>query len=218
MKPQLIAATLALATLAAPLRAHPHVFIDTSVTVVFDDAGRVAGVRLVWLYDDFFSLLLTEDMGLDPDGDMVLTEAELQELSDFVLDWPEGFAGDLTLEHGGVALPLGPRQAAQVRLVDGRMEESHYRPLQTPVAASDAPLIVAPYDPYYYTAHIVDEVIGLEGGAGCAARLHPADIAAAQTQAEQILFGRSIDQFGPEENLPEVGHLFADRVEVTCAP
>ena len=64
-----------LALLAAPLLAHPHVFVDATVEVL-TDAGAVTGVRLVWSYDDFFSLMLTEDLGVDTDGDLILTDAE----------------------------------------------------------------------------------------------------------------------------------------------
>ena len=57
--------------------AHPHVFIDATIEVIFDDKGLAEGVRIGWTYDEYFSLLIIEDRGLDPDYDNVLTpEAE----------------------------------------------------------------------------------------------------------------------------------------------
>ena len=65
---------LGCALLAAPVaQAHPHVFVEVGLRFVSQPDGRLSGVEVTWRYDDFFSLLVLEDRGLDPDGDMVLT-------------------------------------------------------------------------------------------------------------------------------------------------
>ena len=81
---------------ATPLaHAHPHVFVDTRMAVTVAD-GKAVRIDVTWTWDDFFSLLIFEDMGLDPDGDAILTEAELDVLRGFDFEvWPEGFEGDL---------------------------------------------------------------------------------------------------------------------------
>ncbi len=58
-----------IAALACPMTAtaHPHIFVEAEVRVVFDNEGRVS-VALDWYYDDLFSLLVTSDLGLDMDG------------------------------------------------------------------------------------------------------------------------------------------------------
>jgi ABC-type uncharacterized transport system substrate-binding protein len=61
----------ALLLLPAPALAHPHVFVDASVEVVFDAQNRATGLRIGWTYDDLFSLMIVEDRGLDPDYDSV---------------------------------------------------------------------------------------------------------------------------------------------------
>ncbi len=51
-------ALLGLVMLAAtplPALAHPHIFIDAKATIVFDDAGDVAGIRHSWTFDESFS-------------------------------------------------------------------------------------------------------------------------------------------------------------------
>src|SRR6056297_2811011 len=71
------ALALLLTTLCAPAAwAHPHVFVDVTLRFLPDAEGRLTGVEVTWAYDDFFSLLVLEDRGLDADGDMILTEAE----------------------------------------------------------------------------------------------------------------------------------------------
>ena len=91
--------------------AHPHVFIDTGLEFIVDDAGQLTHVRVTWVYDEFYSLLVLEDMKLDQDADGVLTDAEEQVLAGFDAQWVEGYNGDLVvqaihegLEHGCVAL------------------------------------------------------------------------------------------------------------------
>ena len=46
---------LGLFALSAPALAHPHIFIDAKVTVVFDDAGNIAGLKQDWSFDKAFS-------------------------------------------------------------------------------------------------------------------------------------------------------------------
>ncbi|HMO72532.1 MAG TPA: DUF1007 family protein, partial [Paracoccaceae bacterium] len=55
-----LALTIALFA-AAPAGAHPHIFIDTGLEVIFDGQGRPAAVRVSWTYDDFYSLLMIVD-------------------------------------------------------------------------------------------------------------------------------------------------------------
>ena len=39
-------------TAPAPARAHPHMFLDTSLQVMLDASLRVASVQITWVYDD----------------------------------------------------------------------------------------------------------------------------------------------------------------------
>ena len=66
--------------LAQPAMAHPHIFIDAKVAVVFDDAGRIATLRNSWTFDTAFSVWMVQ--GLDTNGDGVVSPEEMQELAD----------------------------------------------------------------------------------------------------------------------------------------
>jgi ABC-type uncharacterized transport system substrate-binding protein len=212
----LIAASLLAGLAATPAFAHPHVFVETEVNIVFDETGAVAGVQLTWVYDDFFSFLLTTDLGIDPDGDMILTEDEAQVLSDYVLNWPADFGGDLFIYQRGQALALAPPQQGAVSFRDGRVRESHIRPLVQPVVA-DVPVEVQVYDPFYYVAYDVIGQIGMGGRDGCAAVMKKADLNLAYALVDELLYGRPASDVGPDEEFPEVGYAFADTVTVTCA-
>lgn len=71
---------LVLFGLVQPAMAHPHIFIDAKVAVVFDDAGRIATLRNSWTFDTAFSVWMVQ--GLDTNGDGVVSPEEMQELAD----------------------------------------------------------------------------------------------------------------------------------------
>ena len=102
---------ITLLTCCLPVSAipHPHVYIDTGLEFIVDETGQLTHVRVTWVYDEFYSLLLAEEMGLDVDGDGNTTKDEDQFLSGFDMHWVEGYNGDLVVSMNGTALALsGP--------------------------------------------------------------------------------------------------------------
>jgi ABC-type uncharacterized transport system substrate-binding protein len=218
LKRMLRSAALAFALCVAPvpLAAHPHVFVEAQVSLVFEGDALV-GVRLTWTYDDFFSLLLTEDLGVDPDGDMVLTPEEAEIVRASVLDWPADYAGDLVVTGPAGPLSLGARAEADVTVTGGRVVESHLRMLAAPVAPGAEGVTVQVYDPFYYVAYTVVGDIAVEGSDACTPAYQAADLNAAYSMLDELLYGRPASDFEAEEDFPMVGAAFADTVTVTCA-
>jgi ABC-type uncharacterized transport system substrate-binding protein len=72
------------------------------------------------------------------------------------------------------------------------------------------------YDPTFYTAYEISRGVTVEGGTGCAAELVPADLDAAYTMLEELLYGPRSTEWS-EDEFPEVGEAFADEVRLTCA-
>ena len=81
MKPALLAlvSLVALAGLAQPAQAHPHVWITAEAEIVYAADGKVSGVRHHWTFDAGYSAYLTQ--GLDKNGDGKLTPDELQDMA-----------------------------------------------------------------------------------------------------------------------------------------
>lgn len=204
----------ALCFCAAPAWAHPHVFVDATVELVFDDQNQMTGVRLVWTYDEFFSLLLAQDLLIDADADGELTETETAQLTAMVANWPPEFLGDLYIMQNDAPAIFAAPVNHTVVMQQGRVIETHFRPLTTPLIAT-TPITVQVYDPSYYTAYDLTGVT-LAGGQGCATALQAADKDTADKMTEALLFGRPADQVGPDEQFPEVGHAYADTITVTC--
>lgn len=200
-----------LAALLAPgaARAHPHVFVETGLTLVAGPGGGLAGIEVTWRYDPLYSLLLLEDMELDGDGDGMLEPAELARLDGFDLNWIEGFEGDLYMRDAAGPLRLGPPEGRGTRVEDGQIVSSHFRAIEG--AGGHGPWQIEAYDPTYYTAY--DLSLGVTAPEGCELRITPADLDRAYTLVEEALYATPAD---PEGNFPEVGEAFADKVLVTC--
>ena len=196
---------------AIPARAHPHVFVDTTLRLSLDSERQLTGIEVTWAYDALFSLLILEDMGLDADGDGVLAPDELEQVQRFDLDnWPEDFEGDLYLRDAeGRSLALGAPEGRGVQLIDGQLVSVHYRDVApTPAEGVE----IRQFDPAYYVAYEVSGGVALPEP--CRAEVEAPDTEAAERAVDEELAQVPEDQF----ELLEVGKYYAERITLTCAP
>lgn len=209
-----LALAAALALPGAAL-AHPHAFVDTALQLHFDREGKLAAIRVIWVYDEFTTLWMLDEAGLDPDFTGTLTEEEKAALARLDTNWDADFEGDLFLWMGGEAVELSRPLEPWADLRDGRAVTSHLRALpQRLRPGPGAVLEIGAFDPTFFTAYDLLQPVRMEGGAGCALRVREADLDAAYAELEERL--DAIDPDLWEADFPAVGHLFADRVEVTC--
>ncbi|APE44928.1 polyphosphate kinase [Sulfitobacter alexandrii] len=195
--------------------AHPHIFADTGLAFHFDAEGRLAQVEVTWAYDEFYSLLVTEDMELDQDFDGKLTEAEQARLTGFDMQWIEGFNGDLEIVQGDTDLRLsGPRDYSAV-LRDGRIITTHFRDVEG--ASAENPAYEAkPYDRTYYTAYDVTLPVTVSGREGCRSRVRMPDLTKGLMAVRDQLAELDADTNPDEAGLPNIGEDLASIVIVTC--
>ena len=212
----LASAVLALALSAGAGQGHPHIFVDTSLRLDFDAAGRLTGIRVTWVYDAFYSLVILQDRGLDPDYDGRLTTGERESLAGFDLNWSGSFDGALHPALGGAELALGPPEGAAADVLGGRIVSTHLRPLAAPVDPGAQPLRVAVYDPGFYASYSLVGPAEFRGRDDCAAQVALPDLDAADRafQAELAMIGPEVSI---EDDFPEVGHLFAEAAVIACA-
>ncbi|MCB5200261.1 DUF1007 family protein [Loktanella sp. TSTF-M6] len=213
MRPRLFATAVACCFPTVSAVAHPHVFVTASVTVVYTD-GVPTAVELSWLYDDYFSLLLTSDLGIDLDGDLVLTPQEEAILAQAVTEWPADFNGDLEVMQNDDVVRLLPKQDHRMVFENGLVREVHTRPLD-PGLTGD-PLTVRVYDPYYYVAYDLLEPVNITGTDQCSSAVTPPDLHNAYALVEELLYGRPASDVGPDEEFPAVGVEFAATITITC--
>jgi ABC-type uncharacterized transport system substrate-binding protein len=199
-----------------PAAAHPHVFIDATVEVIFDDAGRAEGLRIGWTYDDFFSMMIIEDRALDPDYDAVLTPEAVEALAGFDMQWDEGFPGDTYAFMADAALALERPTDWSADYAEGKITSTHVRRFQTPVAVAETPLIVKVYDPGFYTAYAVTGTPTLTGRDDCTVEVFTPDTDAAD-DALLALLAQMPTTADIEVAYPEVGASYAQDIRVTCS-
>tara|TARA_R110002110_G_scaffold168018_22_gene369264 strand:- start:2585 stop:3235 length:651 start_codon:yes stop_codon:yes gene_type:complete len=201
---------------ATSVAAHPHVFVDTGFAFSFDAEGRLTEVEITWAYDEFYSLLITEDMALDADFDGILTAPEQAALTGFDMQWVAGFNGDLVIMQGDQTMALSGPKDYTATLRDGRVITTHVRSVSG-VSRDNTPVQVKPYDRTYYTAYDVTLPVTVEGSSTCRSRVQMPDITKGLLAVQNELAALDADRDPQDEGLPDIGADLATTVVVTCA-
>ncbi len=205
-RPVMLAVALAFAPVAGG--AHPHMFVDADLRLEVDSEGRITAIEVTWTYDDFSSLMILEDRGLDPDGDAVLTKRELAELRGFDLEiWPEDFEGDVYLRNDEATAQIGLPQATGIAVEDAKIVASHRREVE-PFPAEGT--VIETYDPTFFVAYTLKSVKLPER---CEAPIEPVDVEEAGRKVQELV--GEVDEMTFE--VMEVGHLYADKARIACA-
>ena len=203
-------------TLCGPALAHPHVFIDTSLEVIFDAEGRAQAVRIDWAYDAFYSLTYLSENGYDPDYDERLTPEEQSRLSGFDMGWDADFPGDTYALLGDRPLDLSRPQDFAAIYLDGKIISTHTRRLSEPLVLAGEDLVVQVYDPSFYTAYRIAATPVLTGApAACAVQVLEPD----REAADAILLAAIEEMAGGsdvEGEFPAIGSAYAEEARVAC--
>jgi nickel/cobalt exporter len=155
------------AVLATPAVAHPHIFIDAKLKIVFNEAGEVRSVENSWTFDEAFSAWQTSDLDVNQDG---ITSSE--EMADLARENVEGLAtyGFYTSAgEGDATLPLASMDDARFVYENGRSTFTFGLEPQAPYRIKNV-FEVAVYDPEYYVAITIPDAsaVTLENApAGC---------------------------------------------------
>lgn len=201
---------------ASPALAHPHVFIDTGLEVMFDDQGAATGLRITWTYDDLFSLVVVGDHGIDPDGDGNATPEEDVALSGFDMHWQPDAIGDTYALMKDVDLPLSRPSDWTAHYAGGKVTTTHVRMFDKPVLFGVEPLIVQVYDPSYYTSYaIVGTPVLTAAPKGCSVEVFEPDMAAADAILKSAI-DEAAGSDGIEGDFPAIGKAYSEEARVTC--
>jgi ABC-type uncharacterized transport system substrate-binding protein len=201
---------------SGPALAHPHVFIDSRVEVILNDRNEATALRIGWTYDELYTLLFLGDLGLDPDGDGLLTQEEEVRMNGFDMKWVEGFDGNTYVLMDETPIALSRPRDWTASYGDGKLSSTHMRDLLPPVTVGEVALIIQAYDPGYYYAHLIVPPAVVTGGKGCRAQVFEPDLDAAGAELQAALQEYTPD-VDVELEFPAVGANFADEVRVTCA-
>lgn len=164
---RVVAWLVAVMTIAVPqaAMAHPHVFIDNRVTLLFAD-GAVTGFRTEWRFDEIFSEDLLAQYDADADG--AFSAAESNQVRDGTLPNLKGFHYFTYAYVDGK--DLGELEPADFKadIVDGAARFLFAYTLPNPVDPRISKFAVSAYDHEYYVEVLMAETdpLVVEGDAG----------------------------------------------------
>jgi ABC-type uncharacterized transport system substrate-binding protein len=212
MKPAHLAlvSLLALAGLAQPAQAHPHVWITAEAEIVYAADGKVSGVRHHWTFDAGYSAYLTQ--GLDKNGDGKLTPDELQDMAKENAESLVEFDYFTVLKVNGAKQGFEPPREYGMTFENGQARLWLVLPVKSPPAGKTLSLEV--YDPSFFVSFSLaegDDAVRLAGAPkGCAATVARPKPAAAEQQKLSESFFEALT------SASNYGSNFANRAIVAC--
>ena len=151
----ILAAFLWLALLPGTASAHPHVYVDASVTFVLDSSGLKA-VHENWLFDDIFSRAVMADLGLTPES--LDTPEGQRTIHDGAFAYLRNYQWFTFIESGGKRIPVTETRDFRASIRDGRLTYDFAVPLDLPLAEIRN-FRMGVFDSEYYT-----DIVLADGG------------------------------------------------------
>ena len=201
----------ALTLAAAPAGAHPHAWIEMRTTVVFDEQGSIAALRVHWVFDELYTLFAIE--GFDEDGDGVPDPGKLAELAELNIGNLAEYRYFTDFTADGAQVAYAAVEDYATAMEEQLLTLDFTVPLAAPVDPRRASVAYAVYDPTYYieVLHLRDRPVVLEGavpeGCGYALRQPSPDPDAAS-------FAAALDK--TQSGGDGLGVLFAEEVTLSC--
>ncbi|HUI72136.1 MAG TPA: DUF1007 family protein [Spirochaetia bacterium] len=138
------------AATAAAAFAHPHVFINNTMTVVFD-RGMLKGMTFRWVFDDMFSEMLLTDFKPRADGSFTAKQTATIKAGAF---------DNLINYHYFLAFFEGKRALKKIRIEQftpsviqgGKLVYTFFVPLDVAATTDEQSVRVTVYDDTYFVA------------------------------------------------------------------
>jgi len=127
---------------------HPHVFIQNTLAIVFDHQG-LAGIRVKWVFDEFFSSMIVGDYDQNHNNKLENTEVKTIKR--------EAFTNLANYEYFTFIRIQGkPFKVEYVRdfsaaLAGGKLFYKFLIPCHVKASTTFKEFIISQYDPTYYT-------------------------------------------------------------------
>ena len=202
---------MASALLALPGRAqaHPHAFIDVQSTIILDAQGRISGIEQEWLFDEFYTIFITEDVRPAPsDNDPRLKELAKRNLSH--MREKDYF---LRFIVNGIKIKLSEVIEYESMIKNGKLWMKFQIPFNTPIEIKGNNASFSTYDETYYIEmlHKKKENIAFRGSGAesCSSRL-----ITPRPTADVVSLAGARDKTAEADT--SLGQFFAETVIITC--
>ena len=195
---------------AGTATAHPHAWIDLRVSLLFDDDGQLHTLRQEWAFDPTYSHLLLEDMDTtEPGLDM---DTALRKMAVRMLENLREYDYFTEIRRYGRQMDTAEARDGELLWRQRRLHLRFELPVEPVRPDSKQPLQYRVYDPSYWIEILHDpgDVIHIEGGRGCEARLERA-----RPEGWLVAYAATLnrDQRAPIKGL---GRSFAEEVSIQC--
>ncbi len=142
--------SLLLATAGSrPVEAHPHVWIDYGLTVMFAN-GRVAALRQEWSFDEDFTAAVMRDVVGDKAAPKTLAPADVAKIEKNAFSNLKNYDYFTHVFVGGGKAKVGEAKDFSARLAGAKLVYTFTVPLPQPVDVKAAPVAVGIWDDTYY--------------------------------------------------------------------
>lgn len=131
-----------------PVSAHPHVYVDARVDVVFDDAG-LAGFKVTWVFDEMFSNMIAYDF--DTNGNHRFDPGEVEGVRKGAFSNLREFGYFTRIRIGGKPFAVKFVKDFSAMLRDGVMTYVFFIPCHVRATAVAKEIRFSMYDDTYYT-------------------------------------------------------------------
>ncbi len=176
---RVVAAFLTLLSTGGVAEAHPHVWVDTIVTALFDH-GQVTALREEWWFDEEFTVEALSEVrktkGMAAAVPKPLTQVEVVQLQEKAFSNLANYSYFTHVWSGGKVIGLGKQVSSFLARMDGaKLAYSFTLPLAVPLDPRAASLRVGVWDDTYYVdvgpAQGQAARVEGDGSAGCKARV-----------------------------------------------
>ena len=197
-----------------PASAHPHIFVDTKTGFHIDEDGLLTGLYISWTYDPFTTLFLFDVLDLDRDRDGKLNEDDYAAILRGETEWADDYVGDIYLEVNEKLHPHLKPVDAKAEYRGDQITVRFDLPLAEPVKIPAQNVVLRVYDPNYYYAYSIVEIVDPEPmPKSCETSLQAFEPNAVTSDLLVALGSLSREETPEEEN---VGRLFSDQVVLSC--
>jgi ABC-type uncharacterized transport system substrate-binding protein len=155
--------------IALPAAAHPHIFIEEHVEVLFDQ-NNVTGVRMTWSFDELYSSMLRSDYTDTKKGP--ITAKDVKSLHEKAFNNLASVHYFTTMSLDGKPVTFGvPKDFTASFNADDKAIYSFVIPVTLPKATERSLLEIAVFDPEYYVDFELasDDPVKSAGGEGLTA-------------------------------------------------
>ena len=186
-------------------QAHPHHWIDVFAEWQFNPKGLISGVKLRWLFDDYYSVLLVDDTAA--------TGKDLQMVLEKILSNIGRHHYFLRIEQQGSEAALGVPEQARIGVRDHRIEIEFRLPMTVPLDPRQSEIVYRIAEPTYYFEMLHAEespaIVLKDAPPACRYRLEPP-----KPDAALVAYAASlgINESGGDG----LGIQFAETVTIRC--